>query len=277
MPRPKKTKRTVQTSSSSANGFFSHDSTLRVIGFAADMIAIVTVLFAIKTEMVLKALPFILSPWILFPIWVMAAYTYICLLHSYWTRTLETERWSKKFKVFIVGDLIFRFRAPYMLIPVLLLGIMLVWIAKSAGILFPILAVLFLFCFISAFFFSTWWPSIKVGLVSRQDEEEIEKKKQERIDIVNSRWEELTAIIEKKFERDVWLDYGDFTELFYVWGLDKESIWYAFAKYATEHTGKRHFCNVCRRITGYVEAFNVLVQVERLDSSKYYMNSPTFR
>jgi hypothetical protein len=47
-PRPKKTKQIQEDSPRSANGsFFKGDSILRVIGFIADMIAILSVLFAI--------------------------------------------------------------------------------------------------------------------------------------------------------------------------------------------------------------------------------------
>jgi hypothetical protein len=268
MPRPKKTKKTQQNSSPSANGFFGHDSALRIIGFLADMIAIVTVLFAIKTEMVLNALPFILSPWILFPIWTMAAYTYLCWLHSHWDKNRQKWNWSKRFKVFIVGDLIVRFRAPYLLIPVLLLGIMLVWIAKSADILWPIMLIVIIPIAITLFIAAMEWPKFKKALVSPKDEEEDIKKRQERIDIVNSRWSELCSIIEKKFETYTWVRETNFTELFYVWGLDSEAMWYAFAKYATEHPNKMHF-GAIRRRDGYKMVSNVLIDIEHLDNAKY--------
>jgi hypothetical protein len=232
------------------------------------MIAIVTVLFAIKTEMVLKALPFILSPWILFPIWTMAAYTYLCWLHSHWDKNRQKWNWSKKFKVFIVGDLIFRFRAPYLLIPVLLLGIMLVWIAKSADILLPVMLIVIIPTAITALIALTEWSKFKKALVSPLDEEEYIKMRQEKVDIVNSRWSELCSIIEKKFETNLWLDYYDFKELFYVWRLDAGSILYAFAKYASEHPGKMHFGEI-HNIKQKITTSNVLIQLELLDREQF--------
>jgi hypothetical protein len=64
-------------------------------------------------------------------------------------------------------------------------------------------------------------------------EEEENKKKQ----IVDSRWEELRHIIERKLEGFVYINCYSFRKLFYAWGLDEESMWYAFAKYAAEHPG----------------------------------------
>jgi len=160
---------------------------------------------------------------------------------------MQEQNWSKRFRVFVVGDLLVRFRSPYLLIPVLLLVITFILIAKSAEILGVILTAFAIISLVTGLFIliEGYWNEVKDSFVNAfvlpQDEEEDNKKRQERIDIVNSRWEELATIIEKKFEGRTVLNCDDFTELFYAWELNAESILYAFAKYAAEHPGKIYF------------------------------------
>ena len=95
-----------------------------------------------------------------------------------------------------------------------------------------------------------------------------ENKKQSGIEIIDLRWEELRNIIEKMLEARSYLEDDDFRELFYAWGLNYSSMWYAFAKYAAEHPGKVHFGDI-RCIQDKEITHNVLIQVERLDYEKY--------
>jgi hypothetical protein len=263
IPRPQKTKETQQDSSPSENGsFFKGDSILRVIGFIADMIAILSVLFAIKIEAVSNELPRILSPWILFPIWVMAAYTYICWLHSYWKKTTQDHSWSKRFRVFVVGDLLVRFRSPYLLIPAVLLATMFIVISKAAGILEGLLGASIIILFVTTAFISITekWQDLKDIFISPNGEGNIE--------IVDSRWEELRYITEKKLERVVFIRCDAFRDLFYAWGIDKDSMQYAFAKYAAEHPGKMHFGDIRYNPTDKT-MHNVLIRLEHLDRDKF--------
>jgi hypothetical protein len=174
----------------------------------------------------------------------------------------------------MVGDLFVRFRSPYLLIPVLLLVVTFVMIAVSASILGYVLGAIFILFVIAVLFVAGSDIDLyDTFIVPEKDEEERRKKidkkrRKDRIYRINIRWEELYHIIAKKLEGALYIDCYAFRELFYVWGLDEESIWYAFAKFAAEHPGKIHFGDIRHKKASSIVK-NVLIQIEHLDHNEY--------
>jgi hypothetical protein len=256
MPKAKGSKKSTSSS------IFGHDSALRVIGFIADMTAIVTVLLAIKTDTVLRALPLILSPWFLFPVWILAAYTYLCWLHAYWVRTAEEDKWSNRFSVFVISDLLIRLRNPILGFPVLLLGITLIWIARSTGTLLPLVVIFSGLCTLGLIFAPIWWELLKTFL--RPNDRESKNA------LVEQRWQEFITLVDKKLEARQWLDTDSFKEISIVWGFDENTLLFAFAKYAALYPEKAYLGRVVDRQSFRTVVDEALINVQNLNSGKFF-------
>jgi hypothetical protein len=256
MPKAKGSKKPTSSS------IFGHDSALRVLGFVADMIAIVTVLLAIKTDTVLRALPLILSPWFLYPIWILAAYTYLCWLHAYWIRTTEEYKWSRRFSVFIIGDLITKLRKPVLGFPVLLLGITLVWIARTTSTLEPIIFIVGMIGFMALVFAPMWWELFKRFLQPNDRET--------KNALVEQKWPEFVTLVDSKFTTKLWLTTNSFNDVSIVWGFDENTLLFAFAKYATMFPQKAYFGKIYDTPTHQLIEYNALINIQHIDFDRHY-------
>lgn len=259
MPKSKSSKRLTSSS------IFDHDSGLRVLGFTADIIAIVTVLLAIKTDTVLRALPLILSPWFLFPIWILAAYTYLCWLHAYWMRTAQEFKWSKRFNVFIIGDLLIRFRKPLLWFPVLLLIMTLVWIVRISDLPEAVFNIVTIFLLLSSFltlmFVVGEWERVKNYFANDS---------QEKRDLMESKWIELSSLIEKRLMYNQWLETKDFKDAIITYGINQEILLFAFAKYATVFPEKALFSNLYDKNNARY-FYKALINLQTIDRERFYI------
>jgi hypothetical protein len=251
--------------------FLDHDG-IRVLGFIADMIAIVTVLWGAMNPNTGEAFSFFTSRWFMLAIWLIALYTYICILHGFWTRTIEKDKWSTRFSVFFIGDLIIRFRRPIYLFPILILLITFFAITGASGfiLLGPLSFLIFMRLLIG-------WESFEKKYV--HDGQKLKSQRSSGSDskkiLVNEKWEELVPIIDRKLSNVQWIDWFDFNDLHNAWELpwskyDNEMPAYVFSKYALQYPDKAFFGAVFENITNEDVAFDVLINLALIDTERYY-------
>ncbi len=101
-----------------------------VLGFIVDTITLASIILALNSQNA-SSLPPIITPGLALGIWCLAAYTYIALLHSYWEKQMSVKGYSDTFGMFLLNDLMLRFRNPFALLPAVVLIITLLGIAGA--------------------------------------------------------------------------------------------------------------------------------------------------
>jgi tryptophan-rich sensory protein len=110
---------------------FFNSSLIRLLGFIADVIAISSINIGLKADNE-ESLPSFISPGFAFAIWIIAFYTYTCILYDRWKKHKDSKEYSNRFKLFLVEDLLLDFGEPLYLLPAIILIIVLFWIAITA-------------------------------------------------------------------------------------------------------------------------------------------------
>lgn len=239
--------------------FFGGEYTLRVIGFIADITAIVTVIFAIKVDAIARFLPFMVSPWVLLPIWLISFYTYVCWLHYYWESTKILHGWSNRFSVFFLGEMVLRLKKPVTLLPLLVIIIAGAWIAQTTGIWWYLFVPFALFAFIYFVIIVSDWPGFRHKyLVSSSVADK---------ELVDSRWVELAPIIQTKTNGFNWLTAGHLNDIMVAWEINEPTVLYAFAKFAAERPEQFQYGNIKDKY-GNAVAHGALIVLKNFDTAR---------
>jgi len=251
------------------------DVTLRIMGFVADLTAIGSILLAIKLPNLGQSLPLIVSPIFAFGIWMIGAYLYVSYLHKYWKENSGKNLWAKRFSVFLVGELIIKFRRPFLLLPGLVWIVALVWIGATVGIptavYIPFLitvAIAVVIVFVGALEGKWGYDDFAKYFVKPLNEAEFVEGLNKAKAIVDRKWRKLKPIVEKKLDRYRWLAIEDFKEISVTEELTEDMMKYALIKYAAENPSE----TCCGNVYGkdrwgdpVLHEENVLVNCERFD------------
>ena len=255
--------------------FLSFENILRTIGFVADMTAIVSVILALRLPNVGGVLSIIISPITAFIIWIMAFYTYFCLLHDYWIKTKDENDWSSKFSGFVAYNLFACFNKPWLLFPLLLLMNVLYAIAYLApnDRSVSLLAIVILTFAIIIFSLVVYGVSFENAILDAQMEKSNKLALEDRI-IVDKKWKLIKSAIDKKSANAQWLNEETIKDLLVLYKLDSEIVEYIFSRYAAENPEHMIYCSVLykKNIKGnYSTKFDscVLVNLAIIDREKY--------
>jgi len=279
---------TIQTANTSfgkrlfASEYLLRDNILRVIGFVADIIAIGSLIWQIisynTASTHISAPIYKMFLWLVILIWLIAGYTYICYLHSYWEKTRKSEKWAHRFAAFVVGDLVVRFRKPVLIFPaVILFAIILTTLVVTVGIT-STLAIIGIATFVCLF------ERIFLMIIADVDLYDIFIRSKKPADIsmpylgilgkseVDDRWEQLKELIKTKLtDNDYLVDYY-FRELDIVYDFDRAKIHYAFARFALENPDLAYYGVVTEKEdTDGENAALLLVNLQKIDIDKYIL------
>lgn len=249
---------------------------LRIIGFIADITAIVSVVLAIKLPNVGNPLSALLTPWSCIVLWCFAVYTFICILHNYWERTQYKNIWSSGFGLFIVGDLVFKFRKPVLLFPFLILIALLIYIASLFGSEAAIVTTGIL-VFIIIMVLATISDNLENHYIDPRETLTEQSKLDQYRTIVDSNWDEFKTMIEGKLSNKQWLSVSDFNEVMLLKGIESKALLFAFLRYAAEHPDKTHFGSIYKkpnppRKRKSLITKDALVNIHKIDSEEYLLS-----
>ena len=246
------------------------DVTLRIIGFIADLTAIGSILLAIKLPNLGQSLPLIVNPIFAFGIWMIGAYLYVSYLHKYWKENSGKSLWAKRFSVFLVGELIIKFRRPFLLLPGFVWIVALVWIGATVGIPDPVYVVFVVAAFILICSVVAWGSNFIPYFIKPLNEAESMERLNKVKTIVDGKWGNLRPIVEQKLGRYFWLAIEDFKEISVTDELTEDMMGYALIKYAVENPSETHFGNVYYRDQWgdpVLHMENVLINCKKFDKS----------
>jgi len=236
----------------------SFDKLALILGFIVDSITLASILLAIDFKGSGFALPNFITPGLASVVWLLAVYTYLAFLHSYWSSHKAEEDLAETFAGFLGRDLILRFRSPWLLFPGFVSVVSLGWIMYSAShaLLYIAVAVGVLTLFFG------WWlyRFDDAGTrVSRKVKNRVEKE-----------WSYLEKQIQHRLAGAQCVSYHDLQDIAEVWGVHPKGMSYALAKYAAEHPDTTRYGLLLRRDTGkLVGPYHVLVNLQSIDRDRY--------
>ena len=164
-------------------------------------------------------------------------------------------------------DLLFHFKKPILLFPLLVLVILLFWIAfaidGSGGLAGGLGVLLFIIGFVTFF---------AVGMEVETSEESVTKEEKETVD---KNWEFLRGRIKLKLTRNQWLNDSDLGEIAEIWEISLNAMNYALAKYAFESPKEVEYGYVYRKKDNeLISGRNpVLINLESIDEKHYWYSS----
>jgi hypothetical protein len=256
---------------------FSGNNILRIIGFIADIATIITILAAIKLPNAGSLFPGLISPWSAIVIWIVAAYTYLCLLHDYLRKTRLQDRWSSSFAGFVSYDLINHFSKPWLLLPLLLLILALSAIIYIGIVYFgresQFLALMAIFATLFLGAMIAFIMLFDAASSARFERYYIEQEMAQAV--IDDMWKAIKPLIRKKLSTAYWLEFHVIENLLIPYRVDRKLVKYVIAKYAAEHPYKAHYGDVYQytsleKVEGDLVLSKVLINTEKLDRSRYF-------
>jgi hypothetical protein len=237
----------------------SFDKIALILGFVVDSITLALILLSIDVGSGEFTVPSFISPWLAFSIWVLAVYTYLAFLHSYWEKHQADQNLSQRFRDFLLFDLILKFHNPLLSAPAIISIMTLFWIASYEPAIIGIIVVVAILSVIDAMI--TFGLSVVSGSASEESKERVEDN-----------WEYLKERIGHRLSRQQWISYNDLKDVAVIWDVPVHNMNYVLAKYATEHPTQTAYAEVRLRGDGAVISGDdpVLINLEKLDHDKYY-------
>lgn len=237
-----------------------------IIGFIADLIAITSVLFAIKGQGGLQVLGsnFVIDTWTLLLLWSIALFTYFGYLQLVWERDKENKFYEDNFWRFIPLDLIIMFRSPFLLLPFLFLLILLLIILGA---------------FIGAFILFMLGISVTIALSSFKEEnkEDIFGKRMSLK--INYYWNAIEKRMDFEIDNKFVIRTKEIADLSIKFNIDPDYLWHILVKYATEHPDIASFGDLCKfteddesQTQAKVLYENVLISLRFLDEEEYFIS-----
>ena len=239
--------------------FLQFDKFALILGFVVDSITLVSILLAVSLSGTVGLASFI-TPVLAFVIWLLAVYTYVAYLHHHWETNL-VQGLEDKFSMFLVNDLLLRFRKPLLLFPAVVSVITLLWIAASADKSGSLVITLGMACFLGFAFLLAH----RMTYGSTTSDGELKHK-------IEDKWSHLKKRIKVELSRKQWVSPYDLSDFAEVWGVPLKAMAYALAKYAVEYPNQTKYGRVYRLeddqpVSGLE---NVLVNLENFEYDKYY-------
>ena len=122
----------METNKTRFQKVFKFEGVATLIGLIADIFTIGSILFALRLPDVTgKPLPFFITPALALAIWVIGLYVYFSLLHSFWEKNKEKNNFQEEFPVFLLYDLLIKFRSPFALLPAIIFIILYIFIVSD--------------------------------------------------------------------------------------------------------------------------------------------------
>ena len=240
----------------------SFDKLALILGFIVDSITLASILLAIDFKGSQLALPNFITPGLAFVVWLLAVYTYIAFLHSYWSSHKAEKDLAETFAGFLGGDLILRFRSPWLLFPGLVSVVSLGWIIFTANpdLLDCALAAMVLLLLASGVLA---WKSLRLFLADTSGTGFKNR--------VENEWSFLEEQIQHRLAERPLVTYLDLEEIAEVWGVDCEKMGYVLAKYAVEHPDTTRYSLLRRRDTGEsVSSVRLLINLQSMNRDEYF-------
>ncbi len=193
-------------------------------------------------------------------VWFLAAYIYFAYLHHYWEKSAADQGLADKFSMFLLNDLLFEFRKPLLLLPVVVSGILLFWIAATISpfLLGPLT--------LAAYFGGAFLLHYRKVIISQASSNDSKRK-------VEAMWSDLKKKIKSRLSQQQWVDTSDFSDLGEVWGVTEDALSYALAKYAVENPNQTRFAVVYIRESKMPASHyqKVLVNLQNFRDDIYYL------
>lgn len=194
-----------------------------VIGFIVDSITIASIIGIIKAQDSQIHLSRIITPGVAFGIWVLAFYLCIAIFHKHWKKEKAIRKYEDTFRLFLINDLIWRFRKPFLLLPIIILIILICGIVSISGVFaLPILVVFILACSITL-------------ILTKEDclsNSSLDTGKE----IINGKWEVIKKRIEMELAVQIYSVSADnIKDLCPIWNISKKNLKDALIRYAAEN------------------------------------------
>jgi len=248
---------------------FRFEKAALILGFIVDTITILTILLTITLPRADNLLPSVITSWLALIVWILATYTYFAYLHHYWERNILKESLSEKFSVFIVDDLVFRFRYPWKLLPLPILIVLLALTSYTTDS-YHIGLWIFSLVLVASMFKLIHFKSY-LNKLAHEAEKELEQQRKSE-----ENWKVVKEQIRVLLTREQFIDADDLEHALRVLRIPKENLSYFLAKYAIEYPEQTKFDNLYRKGTPsrYREESSmfekVLINLELMDREKYY-------
>ena len=230
-------------------------SSALIVGFLVDIIAIVSILFALdfhEDSIRLILLNVELNRSFAMGIWLLAFYVYIAWLHDFWKKSIAPNQAKYIFKHFLLLDLVQKFAYPWHLLPGLILCLLLIWILGFGGII--------VFCLIGAFLSF-------IIYINKNDLRDINKY------TIDFKWREFEERIELELSRNNWLANNRLDDLRQIWEVSSAAIDYGLNKYAYLYPSRASYVFLYDQKSGsLVDEQKVLVNLSTLDMEHYSFN-----
>lgn len=212
-----------------------------VVGFVASIITLVETarIWVVVPE---QASALLVTPFTGLGLWVIGCFTYIVFLHSYWQHNQRQEKYEGDFRNFLLIDLIYCFRQPVLLFPLVLLVLGLYAIMAIGNS--PITAMFFSIFLIGVVSFAVYLRYSE-GDNLIPDRLDISNDFKEAVEQDWADWERRIGI---ELERSRWLHPKDFSDLAATQGLAAREIRYVLALYASKHPETTKFGDVVKHI-----------------------------
>lgn len=203
------------------------------LGFIVDSITMISILFAVSVGGV-SVLSVPLTPFHAVIVWILASFTYMGILHKYWTNNQDKEQLNPDFWLFLSEDLIKGFKNPFLLLPVVFSVVMFVWIFVELILFSTFVAIIVTILFIL-------FIMIVAGSASYVEPPEEKVKKS-----VDNNWKMWDKRIQAEFLTRSWIDTSHLSDMSEVLGVDHTYLKYALANYATRHSRTAKYTTVYR-------------------------------
>jgi len=221
------------------------------------------------------------SPYFAISIWLLAIFTYLALLHSYWERHRESENLDSSFSGFLIGDLMLEFHKPFLLLPFIFLLLVFFPIAVFADSSYVTVGVcgglLVMGLFILLFIKFILWTGSHTENTNDIDSllEKMKQQEKENQTEIESEWDYWEKRIATEFERKWGVTMSDFEDTKKIKGYRINEFRFIFAKYAFNHPDTVRFGILWEKSESNEHVKldeDVLVFLPKLDSKKYWIN-----
>lgn len=214
---------------------------------------------------------YLITPPSAFVMWLLASYSILAWLHSFYERNKAEKRFLPRFWMFLVDDIIFRFRFPLRSFFLFVLGILLIWIVGYTDYYFDaknqiLILVLMALTFVIGFLIYWYYSALKESIDLERDGIEFQEHMEKEWSSVEERISKLLA------ERYQWLEFSNFKDLALTWGIDPLLFILAFARYAAKHSDETVYAHLYEKKWGYKPYIDhpVLISLKNLDTEKYF-------
>ena len=201
--------------------------------------------------------------------WAIGLYAALGWLHKYYEDNRQQMVFAPKFWMFLLDDLILKFRLPSRLFPLFALVLLLLWILGYTDYYFQLSGCVWVLLFVALFFVVPFgWLGASSGLFPKI---QIERERMRLATLLEKERDLVEERIRGKLEGYQWFGTAVMKDLATVWGVGTDYFDTAFAAYAVKHPEETVFGRVyLRENKELVTISRVLISLKNLDSTKYF-------